>query len=46
MVASAAGDARRTVALLERRGAGMDHPPLVGLPETEYLKTDYYRVLA
>ncbi|MBM4378393.1 MAG: class I SAM-dependent rRNA methyltransferase [Deltaproteobacteria bacterium] len=46
MVAEAAGDARRPVALLERRGAGMDHPPLVGLPETEYLKTDYYRVLA
>jgi len=46
MVAEAAGDARRPVALLERRGAGMDHPPLVGLTETEYLKTDYYRVLA
>jgi 23S rRNA (cytosine1962-C5)-methyltransferase len=46
MVAEAAGDAKRPVALLERRGAGMDHPPLVGLPETEYLKTDYYRVLA
>ncbi len=46
MVASAAGDAKRPVALLERRGAGMDHPPLVGLPETEYLKTFFYRVLA
>jgi 23S rRNA (cytosine1962-C5)-methyltransferase len=46
MVAEAAGDARRPVALLERRGSGMDHPPLVGLTETEYLKTDYYRVLA
>ncbi|MEN9796609.1 MAG: hypothetical protein RL653_305 [Pseudomonadota bacterium] len=46
MVASAAGDAKRPVALLERRGAGVDHPPLVGLPETEYLKTFFYRVLA
>ena len=34
----AARDARRPVQLLERRGASPDHPVLLGLPETEYLK--------
>jgi len=34
----AAEEAKRPVQLLERRGAGRDHPPLVGVPETEYLK--------
>jgi 23S rRNA (cytosine1962-C5)-methyltransferase len=37
-VASAAVDARRRVTLLERRGAAQDHPVLLNLPETEYLK--------
>lgn len=46
MVLEAAGDAKRTLALLERRGAGIDHPPLVTLPETEYLKVHFYRVLS
>lgn len=46
MVLSAAADAKRTLALMERRGAGIDHPPLVTLPETEYLKAFFYRVLA
>lgn len=38
MLLDAARDARRAVQILERRGAGRDHPALAGLPETEYLK--------
>jgi len=38
VVAWAAQEAKRPLQLLERRGAGRDHPPLVGVPETEYLK--------
>jgi 23S rRNA (cytosine1962-C5)-methyltransferase len=45
MVLEAAADARRTVQILERRGAGLDHPVLPGLPETEYLKAWFLRVL-
>jgi 23S rRNA (cytosine1962-C5)-methyltransferase len=37
-VASAAADAGRRVRLLERRGAALDHPVILSLPETEYLK--------
>jgi len=37
-VASAAADAGRRVRLLERRGAAPDHPVILNLPETEYLK--------
>jgi 23S rRNA (cytosine1962-C5)-methyltransferase len=37
-VASAATDAHRRVRLLERRGASLDHPVVLNLPETEYLK--------
>jgi 23S rRNA (cytosine1962-C5)-methyltransferase len=37
-VASAAVDAHRRVHLLERRGAALDHPVVLNLPETEYLK--------
>ncbi|MGA2168881.1 MAG: class I SAM-dependent rRNA methyltransferase [Terracidiphilus sp.] len=37
-VASAAADAPRRVRLLERRGAAPDHPVVLNLPETEYLK--------
>jgi 23S rRNA (cytosine1962-C5)-methyltransferase len=37
-VASAATDAHRRVRLLERRGAALDHPVVLNLPETEYLK--------
>lgn len=37
-VASAAVDGRARVTLLERRGAAQDHPVLLNLPETEYLK--------
>jgi len=37
-VASAAADAGRRVRLLEPRGAAPDHPVVLNLPETEYLK--------
>ena len=37
-VASAAVDVSRRVRLLERRGAALDHPVVLNLPETEYLK--------
>ena len=37
-VASAAVDAHRRVRLLARRGAALDHPVILTLPETEYLK--------
>jgi 23S rRNA (cytosine1962-C5)-methyltransferase len=37
-VAAAAGDAGRHVRLLERRGAAPDHPVVMTIPETEYLK--------
>jgi 23S rRNA (cytosine1962-C5)-methyltransferase len=37
-VAAAAGDAGRRVRLLERRGAAPDHPVILTIPETEYLK--------
>ena len=37
-VASAAVDVGRRVRLIERRGAALDHPVVLNLPETEYLK--------
>jgi 23S rRNA (cytosine1962-C5)-methyltransferase len=45
IVEDVARDAGRGVQLLERRGAGRDHPPLIGVPETEYLKCWILRVL-
>ena len=38
VVAEAAGDAHRTLRLLERRGQSQDHPVLLSVPETAYLK--------
>ena len=38
VVAAAASDAHRTVRLLETRGASLDHPAILTLPETSYLK--------
>jgi 23S rRNA (cytosine1962-C5)-methyltransferase len=38
VVAAAAGDAGRRVRLIERRGAASDHPVILTIPETEYLK--------
>ena len=37
-VAAAALDAHRRVRILERRGAAPDHPVVLNIPETEYLK--------
>jgi 23S rRNA (cytosine1962-C5)-methyltransferase len=37
-VAAATADAHRRVRLMERRGAAPDHPVVLNLPETEYLK--------
>jgi 23S rRNA (cytosine1962-C5)-methyltransferase len=37
-VGSAAVDANRSARLLERSGAAIDHPVVLNLPETEYLK--------
>jgi 23S rRNA (cytosine1962-C5)-methyltransferase len=37
-VAAAAADTSRRVRLIERRGAALDHPVVLNLPETEYLK--------
>jgi len=38
VVAAAAADAHRRVRLRQRRGAAPDHPVVLNLPETEYLK--------
>lgn len=38
IVADAAGDVGRTVDLLEIRGQAADHPVLLNVPETDYLK--------
>lgn len=45
MLRSAAEDARRPIQILERRGAGLDHPVLAALPETDYLKAYFLRAL-
>jgi 23S rRNA (cytosine1962-C5)-methyltransferase len=45
LLLGAAADAKRQVQILERRGAGIDHPVLAALPETEYLKAWFLRVL-
>jgi 23S rRNA (cytosine1962-C5)-methyltransferase len=38
MLADAARDARRTLRLVEVRGQAKDHPILLNIPETAYLK--------
>jgi 23S rRNA (cytosine1962-C5)-methyltransferase len=44
VVASAASDAGRRVQILENRGAAPDHPAILTLPETTYLKCLICRV--
>lgn len=44
VVASAASDAQRHVRLMETRGAAPDHPEVLTLPETQYLKCLIARV--
>jgi len=38
MLASAALDAHRTLRLIEVRGQAKDHPVLLNIPESSYLK--------
>ncbi len=45
MLANAAHDAKRQLQILEKRGAGPDHPVLTGYPKSEYLKCVIARVL-
>jgi 23S rRNA (cytosine1962-C5)-methyltransferase len=45
LIAEAANDARRTVAVVERRTQAEDHPILLTMPETHYLKCIIIRVL-
>jgi 23S rRNA (cytosine1962-C5)-methyltransferase len=44
VVAAAASDAGRRVRLLETRGAAFDHPAILTIPETQYLKCLICRV--
>ncbi len=44
-VHAAASDAHRAVQIIERRGASRDHPTLLGMPETRYLKCLILRAL-
>ena len=46
MLAAAAADAHRNLRLLEKRGQSQDHPVLLGVPETYYLKCFILRKLA
>ena len=45
MLESAAADAKRRLQIVERRGASVDHPVLLSLPETRYLKCFVLRAL-
>ncbi len=45
MIMHAATDSKKRVQVLEKRGAGSDHPVLLGYPKSEYLKCAVCRVL-
>jgi 23S rRNA (cytosine1962-C5)-methyltransferase len=45
IIADAALDARRRVQIIEKRGQSTDHPVLLGVPETQYLKCVIARVV-
>ena len=45
IITDAALDARRRVQLVEKRGQSSDHPVLLGVPETHYLKCVIARVI-
>jgi 23S rRNA (cytosine1962-C5)-methyltransferase len=45
LIAQAALDARRRLQIIEKRGQASDHPVLLGVPETHYLKCVIARVL-
>ena len=44
LLLEAARDAGRPAQIIERRGAGRDHPVLMGVPETRYLKCFFVRL--
>ena len=44
VVSEAARDAHRTVRLIEKRGQAKDHPTLLSVPETSYLKCFIFHV--
>ena len=46
IIAEAANDARKTIAVVERRTQAEDHPILLTMPETHYLKCLILRVLS
>src|SRR3989440_4811080 len=45
LIADAALDARRRLQIIEKRGQSSDHPVLLGVPETHYLKCVIARVV-
>src|SRR2546423_4154215 len=45
IIAGAALDAHRRVQIIEKRGQSSDHPALLGVPETHYLKCVIVRVV-
>jgi 23S rRNA (cytosine1962-C5)-methyltransferase len=45
ILAEAANDARKTIAIVERRTQSQDHPILLTMPETHYLKCMIVKVL-
>ena len=45
IIAQAALDARRRLQIIEKRGQASDHPVLLGVPETHYLKCVIARVI-
>jgi 23S rRNA (cytosine1962-C5)-methyltransferase len=45
VINAAAADNKKRLHLLERRTQGLDHPVLVGIPETEYLKCFIFEVV-
>jgi 23S rRNA (cytosine1962-C5)-methyltransferase len=45
IIAEAALDARRRLQIIEKRGQSSDHPVLVGVPETHYLKCVIVRLM-
>lgn len=45
IINSAAVDAKRQIRLIERRTQGLDHPILMGVQETEYLKCFIFEVV-
>src|SRR5206468_7143656 len=45
IIAEASRDARRRLQIIEKRGQSSDHPVLLGVPETHYLKCMIARVV-